>query len=223
MKKISILFDLYFSLAKIGSVTFGGGMAMMPILQRELIEKKKWMSEDELLDYYAIGQSTPGIIAVNVATFLGIVTPSVIIISLIARFISSVDHLPLAQKALRGINVSVAALLTSVVFQFSKKTVKSILGFLCLAVSFAAIWFFKVPSYWMIIAGAATGVIVSVLSRKKEFSSIASAEKSPLSRESESKTSSDSFVTSDAIEKKSDKPEMKLSESTATKNGREGK
>ena len=181
MKKIPILFDLYFSLAKIGSVTFGGGMAMMPILQRELIEKKKWMTEDELLDYYAIGQSTPGIIAVNVATFvgfkqagiaggiaatLGMVTPSVVIISLIARFISSVDHLPLAQKALRGINVSVAALLTSVVFQFSKKTVKSILGFLCLAVSFAAIWFFKVPSYWMIIAGAATGVIVSVLSQK---------------------------------------------------------
>lgn len=185
MKKIPILIDLYLSLAKIGSVTFGGGMAMMPILQRDLIEKKKWMTEDELLDYYAIGQSTPGIIAVNVATFvgfkqagiiggivatLGIVTPSVIIISLIARFISSVDHLPLAQKALRGINVSVAALLTSVVFQFSKKTVKSILGFLCLAVSFAAIWFFKVPSYWMIIAGAATGVIVSVLSRKMKKS-----------------------------------------------------
>ena len=98
------------------------------------------------------------------------ITPSVVIISLIARFISSVDHLPLAQKALRGINVSVAALLTSVVFQFSKKTVKSILGFLCLAVSFAAIWFFKVPSYWMIIAGAATGVIVSVFSRKTKKS-----------------------------------------------------
>ena len=71
MKKIPILIDLYVSLAKIGSVTFGGGMAMMPILQRELIEKKKWMTEDELLDYYAIGQSTPGIIAVNVATFVG--------------------------------------------------------------------------------------------------------------------------------------------------------
>ena len=217
MKKIPILFDLYVSLAKIGAVTFGGGMAMMPILQRELIEKKKWMTEDELLDYYAIGQSTPGIIAVNVATFvgfkqagiaggivatLGIVTPSVIIISLIARFISSVDHLPLAQKALRGINVSVAALLTSVVFQFSKKTVKSILGFLCLAVSFAAIWFFKVPSYWMIIAGAATGVIVWVLSRKKEFASSASGRTETSGAFSDKTKSNDSEKTESGMEDK---------------------
>jgi len=217
MKKIPILIDLYVSLAKIGSVTFGGGMAMMPILQRELIEKKKWMTEDELLDYYAIGQSTPGIIAVNVATFvgfkqagiaggiaatLGMVTPSVVIISLIARFISSVDHLPLAQKALRGINVSVAALLTSVVFQFSKKTVKSILGFLCLAVSFAAIWFFKVPSYWMIIAGAATGVIVSVLSRKKEFASSASGTTETSGAFSDKTKSNDSEKTESGMEDK---------------------
>ena len=217
MKKIPILIDLYLSLAKIGAVTFGGGMAMMPILQRELIEKKKWMTEDELLDYYAIGQSTPGIIAVNVATFvgfkqagiaggivatLGIVTPSVVIISLIARFISSVDHLPLAQKALRGINVSVAALLTSVVFQFSKKTVKSILGFLCLAVSFAAIWFFKVPSYWMIIAGAATGVIVSVLSRKKEFASSVSGKTEASGAFSDKTKSNDSEKTESGMEDK---------------------
>ena len=184
MKKMPMLLELFLSFAKIGALTFGGGMAMLPVLQRDLIEKKHWMSEDELLDYYAIGQSTPGIIAINVSTFvgfkqagifggmmatLGMVFPSLIIISLIATFIDSVDHLLWAQKALKGINVSVAALLTSVVLQFSKKTVKSFVGFLCLAVSFAAIFFFHIPSYVMIIAGALLGIVLYVVLQKKNL------------------------------------------------------
>ena len=71
MKKINILLDLYFTFFKIGFVTFGGGLAMLPILERELVEKRKWVGSEELIDYFSIGQSTPGIIAVNVATFCG--------------------------------------------------------------------------------------------------------------------------------------------------------
>ncbi|MBP3710077.1 MAG: chromate transporter [Treponema sp.] len=189
MKKMPMLLELFLSFAKIGAVTFGGGMAMMPILQRDLIEKKRWMSEDELLDYYAIGQSTPGIIAINVSTFvgfkqagilggivatLGMVLPSLVIISLIATFISSIDHLLWAQKALKGINVSVAALLTSVVLQFSKKTIKSLIGFLCFAVSFIAIFFFHIPSYVMIVAGALLGVVLYATSQKKNLERVQS-------------------------------------------------
>ncbi|MBQ9494671.1 MAG: chromate transporter [Treponema sp.] len=191
MKKMPMLLELFLSFAKIGVVTFGGGMAMMPMLQRDLIEKKHWISEDELLDYYAIGQSTPGIIAINVSTFvgfkragifggivatLGMVFPSLVIISLIATFIDSVDHLLWAQKALKGINVSVAALLTSVVLQFSKKTVKSFVGFLCLAVSFAAIFFFHIPSYVMIVAGALFGIVFYAASQKKNLERAQSGE-----------------------------------------------
>ena len=98
------LFDLFITFARIGGLTFGGGYAMLPILQREVVEKNKWATDEELMDYYAIGQCTPGVIAVNTATFigqknkgimggvmatLGVVTPSLIIITLIAAFISN--------------------------------------------------------------------------------------------------------------------------------------
>ena len=71
IKKLKDLFTIYFAFFKVGAFTFGGGLAMMPMLQKELIEKKQWLTEEELIDYYAVGQSTPGIIAVNVATFVG--------------------------------------------------------------------------------------------------------------------------------------------------------
>lgn len=181
MKKIPKLIDLFFSLAKVGAVTFGGGMAMLPILQRELIEKKSWLTEEELLDYFAIGQSTPGIIAVNVATFvgykqagiiggivatLGIIFPSIVIILLIAHFISAVNHFTLAQKALRGINVAVASLLTSVVFHFSKKTVKSIFGFVIFALSFTLIFFFHVQSFVIILFAIVLGIAFYFFQKK---------------------------------------------------------
>lgn len=181
MKKFSVYANLFWTFAKIGAVTFGGGLAMMPIMKRELIEKRGWMTEDELIDYYAIGQSTPGVIAVNVSTFigykqagisggivgtLGIVTPSVIIICLIAKFLGSIDQFPLVQKALRGINVSVAALLTYVVASFSSKTVKGAASVAAMLASFALIYFLDVPTYWIILGSAALGVLIWAVQMK---------------------------------------------------------
>ena len=98
------LFNLFLAFAKVGVLTFGGGYAMLPILQREIVEKNNWASDEELMDYYAIGQCTPGVIAVNTATFigqknkgimggimatLGVITPSLIIITAIAAFINA--------------------------------------------------------------------------------------------------------------------------------------
>ena len=68
---MNILLDLFLTFAKVGVMTFGGGYAMLPILQREVVENKGWATEEELMDYFAIGQCTPGIIAVNTATFIG--------------------------------------------------------------------------------------------------------------------------------------------------------
>ena len=175
--------ELYFAFAKIGLFTFGGGLAMMPIMQRELIEKRGWVTEEELIDYFAIGQSTPGIIAVNVSTFvgykrlgwfggiigtLGVVTPSWVIIMLLAGAISSVDKYPMAQKALHGINVAVAALLTSVIVKFSKKTIKNIWNALFMLLAFALIYFFKVQSVWIIIASLVIGSLLTLYRQKKQ-------------------------------------------------------
>ena len=176
------LLELFLAFVKIGAFTFGGGLAMMPIMQRELIEKRGWITEEELIDYFAIGQSTPGIIAVNVATFvgykrlgwfggiigtIGVVTPSWVIIMLLAGASSSVDKYPLAQKALRGINVAVAALLTSVIVRFSKKTIKSLWNAVFMLLAFALIYFLKVQSVWIIIASLIIGSLLTLYRQKK--------------------------------------------------------
>ena len=185
--KLKQFLELYFAFVKIGAFTFGGGLAMMPIMQRELIEKRGWVSEEELIDYFAIGQSTPGIIAVNVATFvgyknlgwlggiigtLGVVTPSWVIIMLLAGAISSVDKYPLAQRALRGINVAVAALLTSVIVKFTKNTIKNFLNALFMLLAFALIYFFKVQSVWIILSSLIIGCLLTLYKQKKQKTSV---------------------------------------------------
>lgn len=185
--KLKQFLELYFAFVKIGAFTFGGGLAMMPIMQRELIEKRGWVSEEELIDYFAIGQSTPGIIAVNVATFvgykklgwlggiigtLGVVTPSWVIIMLLAGAISSVDKYPLAQRALRGINVAVAALLTSVIVKFTKKTIKNFWNALFMLLAFALIYFFKVQSVWIILSSLIIGCLLTLYKQKKHKTSV---------------------------------------------------
>ena len=116
------LWTLFWTFAKVGVMTFGGGYAMLPILQREVVENKGWATEEELVDYFAIGQCTPGIIAVNTATFigqkyrgiaggitatLGVVFPSLIIISILAGLITNFSHLAWVQNAFAGIQVCV--------------------------------------------------------------------------------------------------------------------
>ena len=200
--KFKELLELYLAFVKIGAFTFGGGLAMMPIMQRELIEKRGWITEEELIDYFAIGQSTPGIIAVNVATFvgykklgwfggiigtLGVVTPSWVIIMLLAGAISSVDKYPLAQKALRGINVAVAALLTSVIVKFSKKTIKSIWNAFFMLLAFALIYFLKVQSVWIIIASLVIGSLLTLYRQKKAKAASVAADAADKADDSASK------------------------------------
>lgn len=183
MKKLKQFLELYYVFAKIGTFTIGGGLAMMPMIQKELIEKRHWITDDELLDYYAVGQSTPGIVAVNVSTFVGykqlgilggiiatfgMVTPSLVIIMLLAKFINSIDDFPIVQKALKGINVAVTALLTSVVINFSKKTIKSVFNAICMMISFVIVFFLKIQSFYIIIAALLMGTIITAIKLKKE-------------------------------------------------------
>lgn len=180
--KIKNLFNLYFSFAKIGTFTIGGGLAMMPMMQSELIEKRKWITDEELIDYYAVGQSTPGIVAVNVATFvgykqmgivggifatLGMVTPSLVIIMILASLINSINDFPIIQKALKGINVAVAALLTSTIINFMKKTIKKFTNAIFMMISFLLVFVFKLPSFWIILFALLIGVVLTYKEKKK--------------------------------------------------------
>ena len=167
--------ELFFVFFRIGAVTFGGGLAMLPILDRDLIRKRGWMTAEQLVDYFAIGQATPGIVAVNVATFVGynrkgvpgsvaatagIVTPSVIVITLLAMFLENFAGITWVQSALRGINVVVAVLLISATWSLGRKTIVDWLTALVALASFVAIVFFDVPVVAVILVSAGIGIAV---------------------------------------------------------------
>ena len=131
--------ELYWAFFQIGIMTFGGGYAMLPMLQRVVVDEKKWATEEEVLDYYAIGQVTPGVIAVNTATFIGyrrkgiagavfatagIVSPSLLIIMALAGIINQFSQLTIVQHAFNGIRVVVCALVAKAVIGMIKKGVK---------------------------------------------------------------------------------------------------
>ena len=135
------LFSLFWSFFKIGLFTFGGGIAMLPMLRKECIEKHSWCDEDEILNYFAIGQCTPGIIAVNTATFVGfkhrkiiggivatagIILPGFLIILFLAAILKAYGNTEIVLKAFSGIRVAVVAIISSALFDLSKKALKNV-------------------------------------------------------------------------------------------------
>lgn len=171
MKELLELFMVFF---KMGSFTFGGGYAMLPIIQEEIVNKRNWASDEEVLDYYAIGQSTPGIIAVNTATFigynhkgiaggifatLGIVSPSIIIISIIAAFFKNFQDFVMVQHAFAGIRVVVAALILNATLKMYKDSVKDLVGLALFLASFLLIVFFDITPIVVIVISGLIGVI----------------------------------------------------------------
>ena len=165
------LLRLFFAFAKVGACTFGGGYAMLPILQREIVEKRQWATSEELMDYYAIGQCTPGIIAVNTATFiggkrkgvpgslattLGVVAPSIVIITIIAAFVQNFQHIEAVQWAFEGIRAAVVALIASAILKLGKKSLVDLGAIVIfLVVAALAIVTDLSPAIFVVAAGAA--------------------------------------------------------------------
>lgn len=174
------LFELYAAFFRIGGLTFGGGLTMLPMLKHELVEKKNWVSEDEILDYYAVGQCTPGIIAVNVATFvgykrrgipgaifstLGMVSPSLIIVSILAMFLEQFMSNEIVAHAIAGIKVVVCALMLKTVATMAKKTVTDVLtGAICV-VAFLAAMFTPINTVLIVVISGIFGIILYKMGR----------------------------------------------------------
>lgn len=173
---MKVLLQLYTAWFKMGLFTFGGGYAMLPMIQKEVIEKYHWATEDEIMDYYAIGQCTPGIIAVNTATFvgyyqkgilggivatLGVVSPSVIIIGLIASLISNFAELEAVRHALMGINVAVCMLMIQAISNLWKKSIKNIAAFCIFAIALILSLLTGISTVWLVILAGVLGVILS--------------------------------------------------------------
>jgi len=176
------LIDLYVSFFKVGILTFGGGMAMLPMLTSELVEKRKWVTEEEILDYFAIGQCTPGIIAVNTATFvgykrrkalgglittLGVISPSIIIITIVAAFLGNISDNTYVQKALWGIRVAACALILEGILKIGKKGIKDAFGVIIFLLAFLAVLFLGVKSVFVVIAAIIIGIVYGIIRAKE--------------------------------------------------------
>lgn len=176
---MNLLTKLFVSFFKIGLFTFGGGYAMLPILQREVVDQHHWVTEEDVLDFYAISQCTPGVIAVNTATFVGtklkgaiggavataaVVMPSLIIITIISSILQSFSSIEVVQHALAGIRAAVAALVVLSVIKLYKKGVKGAIGNGIFAASLLLVALLKISPVWIVAAL----ILLAVLTAGKE-------------------------------------------------------
>ena len=169
------LLEIYWTFIKISSVSFGGGMAMLPILQREIVRNKNWVTDEEIIDYYALSQGLPGIIAVNVSAMightrkgiagsiaagLGIISPCIIIITLLAKFITDFRDVEIVRHAFAGITLGATALIFSAIVSLWKK---SIVDRFCLGIfilTFLMMIVFDFSPVILIIVSAVLGIII---------------------------------------------------------------
>ena len=180
--KLKLLASLFVSFAKVGVLTFGGGYAMLPMLQREIVDARGWATEEELADYYAIGQCTPGVIAVNTATFigqklggplcaaaatLGVIFPSLVIITVIAAVLRNFAELPLVRNAFAGIRVCVCALILNAVVKLWKKAVVDVPTLIIFLVVLALAVFTKLSPVAFVVAAGLAGVALKAREAKK--------------------------------------------------------
>ena len=170
------LLSLFLSFAKVGVMTFGGGYAMIPILEREIVENRKWASSEEMMDYYAVGQCTPGVIAVNTATFigyrvagpaggvaatLGVVFPSVVIICLIAGILTNFADIPAVKSAFTAIRVCVCVLILNAVVKLWKGAVKDKAGLVLFLIVFVLSLFFDISPVIFVLFCALAGLVLT--------------------------------------------------------------
>lgn len=168
------LLNIYLIFFKMGAVTFGGGYAMLPILRKEIVEKNNWLKEEDVMDFFAISQGLPGIIAVNVSVFigyaraktlggisagLGVITPSIIIISAIATGLSNFQDNTYIKHALAGISVCVAALIIEAVATMWKKGIKDLFGIILFVVMLLCMQFTNISPIILVVGSAVSGII----------------------------------------------------------------
>ena len=181
MKKLWALFWIFF---KLGAVNFGGGYALLPLLQKELVEKRGWATEEEMADYYAIGQCTTGAIAVNVSTFigykikgilggivatLGFVFPALIVIFVIATILNNFMDIAQVKSAFAAIRVCVFVLILSAILKLSKKSVVDVITLIVAAlILFLSIFVPVIPLYSYVIVAGIIGIIVGLIRQKKD-------------------------------------------------------
>ncbi len=182
MTKLQKALSLFVTFFKIGAFTFGGGYAMIPLIQKEVVENKKWITDDDILEIIAIAESTPGPIAINSATFVGyrvcgvlgsafatfgVVLPSFVIILLISYVLRQFQEIKAVQYAFNGIRAGVLALLIKALYTMYKKAPKGLWAYIVMAGSFAITAFTDVNVLFVIIGCAVFGLVTSLITKRR--------------------------------------------------------
>lgn len=172
---MGLYLTLFTTFFKIGAFSFGGGYAMLPLLTREIVDRKQWCSNEELLDYFAIAQVTPGVIAVNTATFigykqkkllggiiatLGVITPSIIIIIILANLISNFNNLPIVIHALNGIRIAVAVLMLSSIIKLFQQGIKDKLQLVIYFIVLILVSLLTINNIYIVITLIILGLVI---------------------------------------------------------------
>ncbi len=181
-EKLKRLFQVFFTFFRIGAFTFGGGYAMIPLIQNEAVEKRHWVTDDDILEIIAIAESTPGPIAINSATFvgyraagvlgsvcatLGVVLPSFVIILLLSFVLQAFQEIPAVQYAFFGIRAGVLALLCKALWTMYKKSPKGWIGYVVMACSFVLTAIFNINVIFVIIGCAVFGLVTSLVMERR--------------------------------------------------------
>ena len=181
-RDLKTIFQLFVTFAKIGGFTFGGGLAMLPLIQHETVERRKWVTEQDIMDILAIAESTPGPIAINSATFIGyqtagfwgafaatfgVVLPSFVVISIIATVLTAFQQNLYVQYAFNGINVGVLALLCKALWNMYKKSPKGWASYVVMAGSFLMTAILKINIFIVIICCAVFGLVTALLAKRR--------------------------------------------------------
>ena len=182
MSKLQSVWKLFCIFFKIGAFTFGGGYAMIPLISREVVEKKGWITDEEILDIIAIAESTPGPIAINSATFVGykvagfwgaaaatfgVVLPSFVVISLISFVLGQFQQLQTVKYAFFGIRAGVLALLIKALWSMYSKCPKGLLAYILMAISFVVAAFTEISVLYIILFCAAAGIVTSLINERR--------------------------------------------------------
>lgn len=180
--KLNKAWHLFLTFLKIGAFTFGGGYAMIPLIQKETSEKKHWISDEEIFEIIAIAESTPGPIAINSATFigyrvagvfgafcatLGVVLPSFVIISAISFVLRQFESLKVVRYAFNGIRAGVLALIVKALFTMYKQCPKNIFSYIIAGCAFFVVAFFDINALYVILGCAILGLVYSLIAKRR--------------------------------------------------------
>lgn len=170
------MLELYWTFFKLGCVSFGGGYSMIPLIEREVVEEKKWVDKDNIVDIFAVSESLPGAIALNSSAFVGYsvagirgslsalvgnMTPSVIIVLTLSVLFQQISSNPLAQAAFRGIYPAIVGLIAYAAYKIGKLALRDKVCVAIMILSFIAAMFFHLEPVKIIIAGALSGVAIT--------------------------------------------------------------